>query len=349
MKMVGWDIGGAHIKAVLLEDGVVAQALQLACPLWKGLDYAERAILSVLQSFQVVPFEVQHLVTMTGELVDLFPNRHQGVVQIADLSIRLLGDKTLFYASQHGFVSMSALVPLTDRIASANWHASAQCIAQTYPNALLVDIGSTTTDIIRIQQGAVATQASTDAERLQTGELLYTGVVRTPLMALAKQIMFKQQQQYVAAEYFATTGDVYRLSDDLSETDYSGDTADGGPKTQMACAMRLARMVGCDAEQAPLTTWIELAKTYKQIQLHDMTMAIKQQLNVSPKGLDTIIVAGAGTFLISALQPHFASYPFLAATDCIEASDAQLKRLCGVCFPAYAVAKLGQLSHGQHA
>ena len=39
LQTLGWDIGGAHLKAVLLNaDGELLGTLQVACPLWRGLD-----------------------------------------------------------------------------------------------------------------------------------------------------------------------------------------------------------------------------------------------------------------------------------------------------------------------
>lgn len=343
MKIVGWDIGGAHIKAVLLEEGVVINAIQQPCPLWKGLDHAVHAMQATLEAFKIKPSETIHAVTMTGELVDLFPNRHTGVTEIAQLCAQLLGQQVTFYAAQSGFVVLAEVTKHAVDIASTNWHASAKCVAQSLPHALFVDIGSTTTDLICIANGQISTTALTDAERLQSGELLYTGVVRTPLMALAKTIQFNEQNQYVAAEYFATTGDVYRLTDELSADSYSGDTADGGPKTQAACAARLARMVGWDAEKASIDTWLTLAQTYKKIQLNDITMAIMHQLKSMQQDAPPIVFAGAGAFLMPSLAPAFEAHPCQLASDLVQSNSPTLKSLSSLCFPAYAVAKLRML------
>jgi probable H4MPT-linked C1 transfer pathway protein len=343
MNIVGWDIGGAHIKAVLLENGVVINAIQQPCPLWKGLDHAVHSMQATFETFKIKPSEAIHAVTMTGELVDLFPNRHTGVMEIAQLSAQLLGQQVMFYGEQRGFVGLADVANHTDYIASTNWHASARCVAQSIPHALFVDIGSTTTDLIRIENGDITTTALTDAERLQTGELLYTGVVRTPLMALAKTIRFNQQSQYVAAEYFATTGDVYLLTEELSSASFTGETADGGPKTQAACAARLARMVGWDAEKAPIDIWLQLAQTYKQIQLNDIIIAVKRQLKKMQLDNTPIIFAGSGAFLMTSLVPAFETHPYQLASDLVQSNSAALKSLISLCFPAYAVAKLRML------
>ena len=58
-------------------------------------------------------------------------------------------------------------------------------------------------------------QADTDAARLATGELVYHGVVRTPLCALAARVPFRGSAVSVMNEFFATTADVYRLTGEL--------------------------------------------------------------------------------------------------------------------------------------
>ena len=71
------------------------------------------------------------------------------------------------------------------RVASANWHATGRYLAERGETGLLVDIGSTTTDILPIVGGAVRCEGFSDETRMILDELVYTGVTRTPVMALA--------------------------------------------------------------------------------------------------------------------------------------------------------------------
>ena len=75
-------------------------------------------------------------------------------------------------------------------VASANWMASGAVVAGLIPEGLVVDIGSTTTDLIVVRHGAVEAQGDDDGSRLVAGELVYSGVVRTPVMALAPRVPF---------------------------------------------------------------------------------------------------------------------------------------------------------------
>src|SRR5690349_10857857 len=77
--IVGWDIGGAHLKVAAVDGGRLVAARQVACALWQGLDELRRAAAEALAR---LPEADRHAVTMTGELVDLFPDRASGVAAI---------------------------------------------------------------------------------------------------------------------------------------------------------------------------------------------------------------------------------------------------------------------------
>ncbi len=381
--MVGWDIGGAHLKAVLLNTkGEVVDCLQLPCPLWKGLDYLQRAMsdallqlnlsgtrhpqglspqnisvkadYSCVKALSIAPCDVNrisacHAITMTGELVDLFENRHQGVCEIAKLVTNILGEETLFYAANTGFVPLKCVSELSANIASTNWHASVSALAMHVTNALFVDIGSTTTDIIGIEGGKVASEdlssgGFSDAHRLAFDSLVYTGVVRTPVMALAQKLVFEGVETNVAAEYFATMADVYRLTCELTADD--ADTADGKGKTQLESARRLARMIGHDVYKSDtvesLEKWIKLAITCRSLHMQQIKTAMLKQLKPNM----TIIGVGAGSFLVKAIAADL-GYPFMygweqATIRPAELSGLNTKHETDVCFPAYAVAFLAQ-------
>jgi probable H4MPT-linked C1 transfer pathway protein len=278
---------------------------------------------------------------MTGELVDLFENRQQGVLEIAHLVTKLLGKDTLFYASNSGFVRPERVSEVWQQIASANWHASASALATHVSNALLVDIGSTTTDIITILNGKVTATNLSDASRMADDSLVYTGVVRTPVMALAQKVVFENVETNVAAEYFATMADVYRLTGELlPEFDFS-DTADGKGKTLQMSARRLARMIGHDVETYEIDTWKNLAETFKKLQINQIKTAMLKHLKPNM----TILGAGAGSFLVKQIADEL-SYEFISACSPVSMRlpEHQVldKKAIETCFPAYAVALLSK-------
>lgn len=334
-ERIGWDIGGAHLKAALLDDvGKAVGVVQLACPLWRGMEHLEQAVDEVLRRFGN---PIQHAVTMTGELADIFSNRHQGVVQICQIMQRKLAPSELnIYAGEHGFIDPSQVAALTASIASMNWLASAQFVAQQCRNGVFVDIGSTTTDIVALHDGKAEPQGRTDAQRLTTDELIYRGVVRTPVMAVVQRVPFNGQMQRVVAEYFATMADVYRLTGALPEQHDMSDTADGAGKTQLDSARRLARMVGRDVEDALMLAWQALAHYIANTQAHDITTGIKR---VSGEAENTpLIGAGAGRFVVKQIAKKLAR-EYVDFADLVPGDEPE-KDWAAVCAPAYAVARL---------
>lgn len=332
---IGWDIGGAHLKAVLLDgDGVALKAYQLACPLWRGLSELEHAMTEMCHLLQKP--EAMSLVTMTGELVDLFLNRQVGVCEIAKVVNRLLGKNTMFYAGASGWVSFAEVGAHTNTIASMNWHASAQYLSQFMDKGLFIDIGSTTTDMIPIEKDPLAAIGQTDAHRMANHALIYTGVVRTPLMALGQTITFKERTCYLAAEYFATTADVYRMLNQLPVNADLANTADGKGKTLPDTARRLARMIGHDMEDYPMSDWVALAQSFKQLQKSLIMHAI--QVHANQKKLP-ILAAGIGTFLCEELAGEL-GFPYFSVAEFVHAVDHQTHQQTVNCFPAYAVARL---------
>ncbi len=357
-QIVGWDVGGAHLKATLLTDGKLQQVLQIPCALWRGLHELETAVECVISTFGLASEQALHAITMTGELVDLFENRQHGVIAISNVMEAKLSGKKLFYAGRSNpqtisdFVNINEVAKNWHFIASANWLASASYMANelekqhiSYP-VLLIDIGSTTTDFIAIKNGEPQCLAFNDAKRLQTEELVYTGMIRTPLMAVSQKVIFKGLLTSLAAEYFATIADVYRITGDLDEADDMADTADGKEKTLEASTCRLARMIGHDARDEDFAVWKDLANEFKRLQLSRLIAVAKQHIARMGSIEDIIIVgAGVGSFLVKEIAAQL-GVPYQDSTlmfsHLFELINEQpsMERNANVCLPAYAVAYL---------
>jgi len=290
--VLGWDIGGAHLKAARVEGGRVRAVLQRPSPLWLGLEHVQKAL---REAQAELGSSVRHAVTMTAELCDIFPNRTEGVRRLVELLSSELPDaELLFYAADAGFVPPEvAAGAAAERVASANWHAAATLAARRHPFAVFVDMGSTTTDIIPICEGRVQALGQTDSDRLAAGELLYTGLTRTPVMALCRRIPFAGSWTSLANEYFATTADIYRLLGELPEEADLLPTADGREKTVPASRARLARMLGRDATAADAPALLQAAAYFAEIQLRSLHDAAWQVLSRVPLPKDAPLV-GAG-------------------------------------------------------
>jgi probable H4MPT-linked C1 transfer pathway protein len=336
LKKIGWDVGGAHIKAVLLDkQGHVISALQVSSPLWQGLGKLELGVHDILRQMALKPNEALHAVTMTGELADIFSNRHTGVMEISNKLVQLLGKNTFFYSSQpaqksHNLLVLDKVSANTKLIASANWHASASYIAQKLDACLMIDVGSTTTDIIPIVGNAMIDIGLSDAGRMQQDSLVYTGVIRTPVMALTQKIMWDDIETNVAGECFATMADVYRLTGELDEDKDMAGTADGKCKTKQNSARRLARMVGHDVEDKPLESWVRLALAFRAAQIKQLKLAVKKHL----KPRMPIVGVGAGAFLVKVLAEELNR----AYIDVTEIVGSDVCQHVSMCLPAYAVA-----------
>ncbi len=340
--VIGWDLGGAHVKAARIDaSGVVERVLQVACPLWQGIEHLHAALERVLSVVGQAPL---HAVTITGEMVDLFPSRNAGVARLVTALRERLPDAALcFYAGADGFVDAGRTAAAASRIGSANWMASAADVAARVEAALFVDIGSTTTDLVAVRGGRVLARGGDDAERLRAGELLYTGVVRTPVIALAERVPFGGEWLPMMAEHFATAADVYRLTGQLPEGADQHPAADGGEKSVAGSARRLARMIGRDVESAPLAAWQRAAGWLARAQSRRIEDGWERLLSREVLADDApVAVAGVGRFVAAELARR-------QGRQCVDfgclvpAKQAERDRVTD-CAPAVAVAWLAQRS-----
>jgi probable H4MPT-linked C1 transfer pathway protein len=334
----GWDLGGAHLKAVQSDAGGHLQAaLQLPCTLWRGLDHLARAIAEARQ--QLTPTR-RHGITMTGELADLFLHRAEGVERLTAAMRAAFPDAELrIYAGEAGFIAPSDVARRVRDVASANWHASASFVAARLPGGLFVDIGSTTTDIIPFSEGRCRAVGFTDDERLVSEELVYTGVTRTPVMALADAVPFAGQRQRLMAEYFATVADVHRLTGGLPEDADQHGTADGRGKSPEDSARRLARMLGRDLEGADMAAWRRLARHLSERQLRMIESAAERVLSRAVIADDApVIGAGIGRFLARPLAERL-GHPYIDFATLVSGTPAACE-WAARCAPAAAVAAL---------
>ena len=336
----GWDIGGAHLKVAYINaEGDIIAAKQLPSPLWKGLDTLVNAL--KLASDQLPQTEIFHSVTTTAELADIFTNRHQGVLRIKrELCHVLGGDQFCFYAGNAGMIPASQFENYTSQIASSNWHATASYIARLTRRGILIDIGSTTTDIIPFANGKVLTQGSTDFERMQTNELVYSGIVRTPVMAIVDCVPYLGQWVSIAAEHFATMADIFRLTGELKEYDDMMETADGAGKELIDSARRLARMLGTDITQVnTLSHWKMTARYIAEQQLLKIQQALQQILFRGSSDEETIIVgAGAGRFIVEKLARRN-GLRYIDITELLNAST-KVREEAARCAAAVSVAQI---------
>jgi len=340
---IGWDIGGAHLKAAGSCQGEVVAVAQRPCPLWRGLEHLHAAAESILAEF--APNRgCRHVVTMTGELVDLFDHRAQGVFElIRAMCVHCAVEGLAVFAGPAGLIPAAQVgAEQVDAIASANWLATGLYVARCLKAGLLIDVGSTTADFLIVKDGETQARGLTDYERLRSDELVYTGVVRTSLMAVAERAPFEGEWLPVMAEHFATMADVYRLTGELPPHADQSETADGGPKSVEASARRLARMVGRDRESAEPAAWSRLARYFRECQLHRLSTACQRLWSRGLLDDDAPLVgAGVGRFLVQELAHRFGA-PYLDFNNLLPHTGTTTAFDIADCAPAVALACLAE-------
>ena len=296
MTLLALDIGGANLKVA---DGN-GFALSQPFPLWQRPAELAAAVAALIGR---APPSEKLVMTMTGELADCFQTKAEGVAHIALAVQQAAGGRPVVaYLVDGSLVSVDAACRQPLLAAASNWHALASFAAR-YCNGpgLLIDIGSTTTDIIPLANGGVVAQGRTDTERLASGELVYTGVVRSPVCAVVDALPWRGRQVPVAQELFATTRDAYLLLGDLPEDPNDRVTADGRPATRAAARDRLARMICADRETFSEEDAASAAEAVSRGQLSQLGIAARNVLRRLSTPPETIVISGQGEFLVMRL------------------------------------------------
>lgn len=297
VPVLGWDIGGANIKAARLSGASDALAIvERAFPLWRECARLPAVLVDIADRIGGAPAMA---VTMTGELADCFATRREGVAFIVQACRLAFPESAVWiYGVDGTFRSVEQARQQPDAVAAANWTASATLASRNHPDALLIDVGSTTTDLVPIVAGRVVAAGRTDTERLRSGELVYTGCLRTPISAVVRSVPLSQGRCRVAAEYFASAADVYCWLGEIGEADYTCETADGRGRSRAEAGARLARMVCADADRlgadevTAIATYV--ARLQTRLVVHAIRQVVRRLNRAAPRAA---VVAGSGAFL----------------------------------------------------
>jgi hypothetical protein len=313
----GWDIGGVHLKAACLRSGGAGGPRlvfrQEPFEIWRepaGL----AARLSALRRDVLVQAGAgapgaasRHAVTMTAELSDVFPDRLTGVRAILSACTAAFGRESgaatpiLVLGTEGELLPLAEAAEVPHRVAAANWAASSRLAARLALSrggrALLIDVGSTTTDIIPLADGHARPQGRTDRERLISGELVYTGLLRTPPGALADRVPLGEGWCRVAPEAFTIMGDVYVLLGRIEARHYTVPTPDGRGRSRAECAARLARLICAEPAELGTAALLALAGFLEDRQIALVAEGIRQVAGRPPDAAPLAVLAGAGWFL----------------------------------------------------
>ena len=296
MNWLALDIGGANLKAA---DGQ-GYAQSYAFALWREPQALAQHIRTAIS--EAPPAD--HLaVTMTGELADCFDSKADGIRFILQAVNTGSGNRhTRVYLVDGRLVAPQAALNMPHLAAAANWHALARFAGKFAPvgAALLIDVGSTTCDVIPLVDGKPIAQGETDTQRLLTGELVYTGVERSPVCGVADFVPYRGQACPVVHELFSTMRDVYLLLDKLAENPADTLTADGRPATKAAARTRLGRMIAADADEFNHRDAVAAAQSLADAQTARLASAITKVIATLPMPPVKIILSGHGEFLVTA-------------------------------------------------
>jgi (4-(4-[2-(gamma-L-glutamylamino)ethyl]phenoxymethyl)furan-2-yl)methanamine synthase len=283
------DIGGANTKAAWF-DGESVRTLSRPFEVWRDRD----ALAGVLREVGAGPADVV-AITMTAELSDAFRTKREGVAFVLDAAQAAFGDRPLSVLTTAGeLVTTQEARARPWDVAAANWVATALAVAAAYPDALLIDVGSTTTDIVPIAGGGVAASADNDLERLLAGELVYTGVLRTNLAAIAPRVPVRGTWCPVSSEYFAISADIHVALGHLEPEAYDCPTPDGRPATVAFARERIARLVCSDVEQLHTEDIEAIAAYLHREQVRQIEDAARRA-QLAPDA--PVVAVGAGAFL----------------------------------------------------
>ncbi|HEX6026074.1 MAG TPA: hydantoinase/oxoprolinase family protein [Solirubrobacter sp.] len=280
------DIGGANAKAARLHDGTL-RTITRPFEIWRDRD----ALATVLRELAAEAGPAEDVaITMTAELSDAFRTKREGVAFVLDAAEDALGEPLVLTVA-------GELVPVAQArtrpwdVAAANWMATALAVADAHRDALLIDVGSTTADVIPIVGGRVAATGRNDLERLLAGELVYTGVLRTNLAAIAPAVPVRGAMCPVAAEWFAISADVHLVLGCLDS--YDCPTPDGRPATVEFARERISRLVCSDVEQLDAGEIDAIAAFLHAEQVRQIEAAARR---VAPPDAPVVAV-GAGAHL----------------------------------------------------
>lgn len=306
MRILGLDIGGANIKAANIDGQTFSQVF----PMWQNHLRLPQALKQLTSRMPGEPDLIG--LTMTAELADCFESKAEGVRFVIDAVVESFPDAQVrVWMTGSEFAEPDDAAELPELVAAANWHAQATWIARSMPegSAILMDIGSTTTDIIPLHQGWPISRGLNDRDRLLNGELLYLGANRTPLCAILKTVTLDDQLSPVAAEFFATIADAAVVCGLALEQADVTDTADGRPLTRSFSLTRIARMLCCDRTELTdqqITSIAEQSIQAVAERISDALSRVIQRLKsetVDMPCLPTLVLSGSGAeFAASAMK-----------------------------------------------
>lgn len=319
--LLGLDIGGVNIKcsSVQWKDaGHLEQAISTKTffPLWKQSITELHVELARVMAVHLAKYlsrndheirlTVYPCASITGELSDAFASKKEGIERITSSlgsaldAVREAYPATFCTIMEPRFVAVDGTLRTMQQanarhreVAAANWHATAAWVGSFVPDCILMDCGSTTTDIIPIMAGKPSPKGKTDLDRLRSGELVYTGALRATIPSIARAVPVHGELVPVSFEKFALMADVHLLLGNITREQYDCDTADGRSTSIDDCKKRLARIVCEDAAELGDDVILEMARFLANAQVKMVQDALARVI-ARGHANRSIVVTGLG-------------------------------------------------------
>jgi len=333
LRWIGIDIGGANLKAANASEWTH----RMPFPIWRSPQKLPAALAELIETsptFDAVA------VTMTGEMVDCFATREEGVCRILEALATVLPSTLLrVYATDGNWLSVPAAARNPWLVAASNWRGLAEYSIRwtDQQSTLLVDVGSTTADILAIdgKSGKIVSSSKTDRDRLISGELVYTGAERSNVAGLIQQVELHNDTIPFINELFATTADVHLLLGHTEEEPENKDSADGRPRTRSSAAYRLARTIGEDGTTLAMEEIVLIAEAIYHAQVELIAKAmLRVSLKFGKKFCQHVLFSGHADYLIEDAIEH------LGWKVNQSKLSQRIGRTSSACGPAFALAVL---------
>lgn len=293
MKIIGLDIGGANTDCTIIEikdDEIVRMKNRREYfPMWKNSNELENA----LKKLTVDDSDIDvACVSMTAELADGYTSKKEGVLDISRQVMKTFDGKKVFFVTFDGLKNYDELQKDPLSAAAANWIGTTEIIKYVEKDCIFMDIGSTTTDIIPIKNQKEIALGHSDLERLSTGELIYTGMLRTNLTSITHTVPIHDKNTRVSSELFSITADVHRILNNIKEEEYTCPTPDGNKKDIVSCKRRLARLVCADLDTLEDEEIMKLAKYIEKKQIEQIYDGLKEVVDRTK--IETVLITSIG-------------------------------------------------------
>ncbi len=282
VNVIGFDVGGANTKAAFVKtgDGDVEEIRTVTeyFPVWKMKREQLPALFKRLRRHIATPARLDGVgVTMTAELADIYSTKSEGVTHILSCIEKVFVDTPLFVLDVEAnlqSIEDAKRKPLD--VAAANWAATGWMVSRILANCIVIDVGSTTTSIIPVIGGKIGATGKTDLEKLQNGELVYTGTLRTNIATITSSIPIRDRMTKLSSELFAQSGDVHLILGNIKSEEYVVETMDGQGKTMREAMARLARVICADIDMLTEQEIVTLAKHVCDKQIGQIAEGLRQ-------------------------------------------------------------------------